>query len=91
MLLNPFHVAGKFDGVNLQQLSSTGRFYYTITRPPEQSTGIYKITFNTSHSSADYGTQVLLQTRGTVNVWEMHQTCQLRIHFILFVGHIQVL
>ncbi len=65
--LNPFHVAGRINGIGSVNLSSKGRYTFTINR---LSQGFYKISWATPHpDGANF--IVLCQGEGTGGTWNI--------------------
>ena len=45
----PWHVAGRYDGVNMTLLKSKGQYPFTVTRVSGQTAGFYQINWSTPH------------------------------------------
>jgi hypothetical protein len=67
---NPFWVAGKVNGNNLDVINSAGRYGYTVSRPATFPTGVYKITFDYAYTHSHYIINTTNQATGTCKVWD---------------------
>ena len=45
----PWHVAGRYDGVNMTLLSNKGEYPFTVSRVSGQTTGFYQISWTQPH------------------------------------------
>ncbi len=45
----PWHLPGRFDGVNLVVLSSKGEYSYAVARPASYPIGSYTMSWSQSH------------------------------------------